>query len=119
MEKQRISTGRPSKLFVYLPVYLETKKKGRPVEGESNTEQVLQRIVIQDRMQLTTRIEAGDSFAIMKRDDPREFLGNKNELRVEQVKYSFIDGSCIVILEKMVFQKKEEIKEFLKGKRSV
>ena len=115
----QIKIGKPAKMFVYLPVYLATKKKGRPVEGESNTELTLQRIVIQDRMQLTIRIEVGDSFAIRKRDNLRDFLDDKLELRVSQVKWSFIDGSYIVILEDLIFGTKEEVEEFLKNKRSV
>jgi hypothetical protein len=104
MDKQRVRAGKPSKLFVYLPVYLGDK---------------LQRIVIQDRIQLTTRIEVGDSFAIRKRDNLRDFLDNKGELKVVQVKYGFMDGSCIAVLEKLVFKTKKEVDEFLKNKRSV
>ena len=104
MEKQRILSGKPSKLFVYLPVYLKDK---------------LKRIVIQDRMQLATRIEVGDSFAISKRDNPRDLLGNNDELKVEQVKWTFTDGSCIVVLGKMVFKTEVEMVEFLKGTRSI
>lgn len=104
MDKQRVRTGKPSKQFVYLPVYLGNN---------------LERIVIQDRIQFTSRIEVGDSFAIKKRDNLRDFLVDKDELKVEQVKHSFIDGSCIVVLEKLVFKSKKEMDEFLKNKRSV
>ena len=104
MEKILRKAGKPSKIFVYLPVYLDNQ---------------LQRIVIQDRIQFTNRIEVGDSFVIKKRDNPKEFLYNKGELKVEQVKYTFIDGSCIVVLEKMVFKSKKDMNDFLKNKRSV
>ena len=102
----QIKIGKPAKMFVYLPVYLEGKKKP-------------ERIVIQDRMQLTTRIEVGDTFIVQKRDNIRELIESKGELKVEQVKHSFIDGSYIIVLEKMVFKNKEELSEFLKNKRSV
>ena len=102
----QIKMGKPAKMFVYLPVCLEGKKKP-------------ERIVIQDKMQLTTRIEVGDTFIVQKRDNIRELIESKGELKVEQVKHSFIDGSYIIVLEKMVFKNKEELSEFLKNKRSV
>ena len=117
MDKQ-IRMGKPAKMFVYLPLYLETKKKGRPVDGESSIEHTLQRIVIQDRLPFS-RVEIGDSFIVKKRDSIKELIEGKDELKVEQVKRSFIDGSCIIVLEKMIFKTKDEIKEFLKGKRSI
>jgi hypothetical protein len=117
MVEKNIRTGKPTKMFVYLPVYLETKKMGRPVEGESNVEQALQRIAIKELP--FSRVEVGDSFIVKKRDDIRELINGNGELKVEQVKRSFVDSSCIVVLEKLIFKKKEEVSEFLRNKRSI
>ncbi len=110
MEKKRIITGKPLKMFVYLPVCLAVKK---------NTEPVLQRIVIQGRIQYIPGIKAGDSFAMMKRDNPADFLNDEGEHKVTQVKYGFMDGSCVVVLEPMTFDSQENMNEFLKNKHSV
>ena len=103
----QIKMGKPAKMFVYLPVCLEGKKKP-------------ERIVIQDKMQLTTRIEVGDLFALEKRDDPRKIVeGKADELKVEKVIRNFVDCSYMVVLEKKVFKNKEELSEFLKNKSSI
>ena len=112
MDKQT-RMGKPAKMFIYLPVYLETKKIGRP----GNVEHVLQRIAIKELP--FSRVEVGDSFIVKKRDNVKELIDSKDELKVEQVKRSFIDGSCIVVLEKMIFKTKDEVSEFLKNKRSI
>ena len=91
-------------MFVYLPVYLKEKYV---------------RTVIKDLP--FSRIEVGDVFILGKRDRMSDLIKSRkeDEHKVEQVKRSMADGSCIVVLEKITFTKKEEITEFLKNKKSV
>ena len=105
MDKQ-IRTGKPAKLFVYLPIYHQTSKDNK----------VYVRTVIKDLP--FSRIEVGDSFIVKKRDSIADLLKNENEFKVEQVKRSMIDGSCIAVLEAITFTKKDEVTDFLKNKRS-
>ena len=98
----QIRTGKPVKMFVYLPVYLKEKYV---------------RTVIKDLP--FSRIEKGDPFILGKRDKMSDLIKAGGEHKVEQVKRSLADGSCIVVLEKITFTKNEDITEFLKNKKSV
>ncbi len=115
--EQQVKRLKPLRMFVYLPVYLIEKKPGRPPADGVKPE--LQKIVIQDKMQFVPGIKTGDIFALKKRNDLKEFLNNEDETKVEQVKYNFVDGSCLVILEKLVFTDRKEMSEFLKNKRGI
>jgi hypothetical protein len=104
-----------AKMFIYLPIYLAEKKIGRPPAEGFKPEYV--RTVIKEMP--PARIEVGDLFIAGKRNVIKEIVENTDGYKVEQVKYSLADCSCIVVLEKIVFEKKEEVTEFLKNKRSV
>lgn len=120
MDKQ-IRTGKPTKMFVYLPVYLKEKKEITDVTPEMDAKKkavrsVYVRTVI--KVLPFSRIEIGDPFIVIKRDSMAEILDSKGEFKVEQVKRSMIDGSCIVVLERITFTNKEKLSEFMKNKRS-
>ena len=106
-------TGKPVKMFVYLPCCLMEQD-----EETGKKKPVCKRIVIKDMP--FSRVEKGDTFIVKKRDNIRELVeDSKDEIKVKKVKRSLIDNSCIVVLNKIVFEKEEELSEFLKNKRSV
>ena len=113
---RNVKGQRPTKMFIYLPVYLKKVKPGRPPAEGFQPEYY--RTVIKDNIPFS-RIEVGDSFIIEKRDSMKSICGDNGEKKVVKVKRSFIDGSCLVILEDMIFDDEDKLKEFLKNKHSV
>jgi hypothetical protein len=66
-----------------------------------------------------SRVEQGDLFLIDKINSSANVLSNDGMLKAEKVIRSVIDGSCIVVLEKKTFEKEEELKAFMQGKKYV
>lgn len=106
MDKFKIDKS--AKMYVYLPCYLKNPKTNRKEYQKMVTKKIP-----------FSRVEVGDLFITKKRDVPRDLLKDDDDMKVEKVKRSMIDGSCIVILEKMVFETPEDLKEFLKKQTSV
>ena len=113
--QQQYRMQKPLKMFIYLPLYLLEKKPGRPpAEG---VQPVHVRTVIKEMP--FSRVEPGDIFLIDKINSSDDVLGTKGNMKAEQVKRSVIDGSCLVVLEKKVFNTKQEVENFLQGKKSI
>ena len=113
----QIRTGKPVKMFVYLPVYLKEETTPEPETTKKAARAKYVRTVITKLP--FSRIEVGDVFILGKRDKMSDLIKKGDEYKVEQVKRTFPDGDCIAVLEKITFTKKEEITEFLKNKKSV
>ena len=109
MHERQFRIAKPLKMFIYLPLYMAAKKPDKPP--------VYKGCVVKDMPY--ARKEIGDIYIVGKRDSSEELLSDKNDLKVERIINSMVDGSYIVVLEKMVFEREDDLKEFLKNKRYI